>query len=268
MHAMPTLFVSHGAPTLALEPGRTGPMLQTLGQQLPHPSAILAISPHWSTATPRVGHRATQSVLHDFSGFPAPLYALNYPAAGAPALAERTVTLLCEAGLDAALDDARGLDHGAWVPLRYLYPNADVPVTQLSLQRHQPPAYHYRLGQQLAPLARDGVLVMASGSFTHNLRDLRMTDGDSREAHDSYADEFAQWFIERMQAGDLDALFDYRARAPHATRAHPSDEHLLPLFVAMGASDDWTRHTHLDTGSTYGVLRMDAFVFADAARTV
>ncbi|MBN9117410.1 MAG: dioxygenase, partial [Pandoraea sp.] len=164
MSALPTLFVSHGSPLLAVDPGRTGPLLTALGRAVPRPREILVISPHWSTPALRVGSLAQQRTIHDFGGFPRELYALEYPAAGAPALAERTVQMLRDAGLPATTDGQWGLDHGAWVPLRYLYPDADVPVTQLSLQRHERPEQQYRLGQHLAPLAQDGTLILASGS--------------------------------------------------------------------------------------------------------
>ncbi|GAB3625288.1 aromatic ring-opening dioxygenase LigB [Pandoraea terrae] len=265
--ALPSLYVSHGAPLLAIEPGRTGPLLSALGRTLPRPKEILVISPHWTTPTPRVGSLAQQRTIHDFGGFPRELYELQYPAAGAPALAERTAGLLRGAGLPAALDDQWGLDHGAWVPLRYLYPDADVPVTQLSLQRQQGPEYHYRVGQALAPLAREGVLILTSGSFTHNLHEVFRTQNED-EVEAPYLREFVAWFTEHMAALDLQALFDYRARAPHAQRAHPTDEHLLPIFVALGAADDAAKQTHFDSGSTFGVLRMDAFAFGSAAPTV
>lgn len=261
--ALPSLFVSHGSPMLALEPGKTGPLLRSIGARLPRPKTILIMSPHWETRTPRIGHRLKPSIRHDFSGFPSALYALDYPALGAPHLAERVTDWLREAGLDTQTDDDWGLDHGSWVPLRYLYPHADVPVVQLSLQSHQPPAYHYRIGQLLAPLAHEGILLIGSGSFTHNLQELRPSAiqiGDEPESA-VHTTEFLQWFLTQMQSGNLTALLDYRHLAPHAVRAHPTDEHLLSLFFAMGASDDWTQSVHLDSGSTYHSLRMDAFAF-------
>ena len=261
--ALPSLFLSHGSPMLAVEPGLTGPLLAQIGQRLPRPEAIVVVSPHWSSQTPRTGHLHKQHVIHDFGGFPAPLYALDYPAGGAPQLAARIAALLRDAGLPAQTDDDWGLDHGAWVPLRYVYPQADIPVLQLSLQAHQPPAYHYRIGQLLAPLAQEGILLIGSGSFTHNLGEIRRHSASTDAA--PYTLEFLQWFLEQMQAGRLQALLDYRSLAPHAVRAHPSDEHLLTLFFAMGAADDWTRLVHLDSGSTYHSLRMDAFAFGNAA---
>ncbi|AKM29950.1 dioxygenase [Pandoraea faecigallinarum] len=264
MSALPTLFVSHGSPLLAVEPGRTGPLLTALGRAVPRPREILVISPHWSTPAPRVGSLAQQRTIHDFGSFPRELYALGYPAPGAPALAARTAQLLRDAGLPAVTDDQWGLDHGAWVPLSYLYPDADIPVTQLSLQRHMRPEYQYRLGQTLAQLANEDVLIVASGSFTHNLHEVFRAPSEDR-AEAPYLAEFVAWFTEHLAKMDLDALFDYRARAPHAERAHPTDEHLLPIYVAMGAADNALSQTHFDTGSTYGALRMDAFAFGSAA---
>lgn len=260
---LPSLFVSHGSPMLAVEPGRTGPLLAGIGATLPTPRAIVVLSPHWETVTARVGNQQKPRVIHDFGGFPQALYQLDYPASGAPALAEHVARLLRDGGVEAGTDGGWGLDHGTWVPLRYLYPQADVPVVQLSLQPHMPPDYHFRVGQLLAPLAKEGILLVGSGSFTHNLRELRRNDPDAPDA--PHTAEFLQWFLERMRAGDLEGLFGYRTTAPHAVRTHPSDEHLLTLFFAMGAADDWTRFVHLDSGSTYHSLRMDAFAFGSAS---
>lgn len=260
---LPSLFVSHGSPMLAVEPGRTGPMLHQLGTTLPRPQAIVVMSPHWATPAPRVGNLLKQRVIHDFGGFPSALYELDYPASGAPALAERITGLLRDAGLPAQTDDSWGLDHGTWVPMRYLYPQADIPVVQLSMQPHLPALYHYQVGQLLAPLASEGILLIGSGSFTHNLRELRRSELDADTAPHTL--EFLQWFLQHMRAGDLETLLNYRQLAPHAVRVHPSDEHLLTLFFAMGAADDWTRLVHLDSGTTYHSLRMDSFAFGTAS---
>jgi len=256
---LPSLFVSHGSPMLAVQPGRTGPLLAGIGSNLPRPRAIVVVSPHWETMSARVGNLLKQPVIHDFGGFPPDLYQLDYPAPGAPALAEHVARRLRDGGVEAHTDGSWGLDHGAWVPLRYLYPQADVPVIQLSLQSHQPPEYHFRVGQLLASLGTEGILLVGSGSFTHNLREMRRDDPAMPEA--PHTAEFLHWFLDRMQAGDLEALFGYRATAPHAVRTHPTDEHLLTLFFAMGAADDWRQFVHLDSGSTYHSLRMDAFAF-------
>ena len=257
----PTLFISHGAPTLAIEPGRTGAMLGALAARLPKPRAVLVVSPHWSSAEPQVSCAPRQHAVHDFGGFPPALYELEYNAPGAPELADQVVSLLASAGVPAQLTDEAGLDHGAWVVLRYLFPDADIPVTQLSLQQQQGPAYQFKIGQALRALQRDGVLVIGSGSFTHNLREIRFGNNAEQIEAEPYVEEFGNWMKAKLADHDLDALLDYRSRAPHAVRAHPSEEHLLPLFIALGAADDWTAQQHFDTGTTYGVLRMDAFAF-------
>ena len=256
MPRAPSLFVSHGSPMFALEPGLLGPNLQRIGERLTALTAIVVVSPHWQTRGVRVGGAASPETIHDFGGFPPPLYALQYPVRGAPELASQTVDLLRTAGFDAALDPHRGLDHGAWVPLRYLKPDGDVPVLQVSLPLDLDAAGALRLGAALKPLRERGVLVVGSGSLTHNLYEFRQHIRDPE-----YAQAFADWIADAVARGDVDALVDYRARAPHAARAHPTEEHYLPLLVALGASDlDEPRH-RVEGGMTYGVLSMDSFGF-------
>ena len=255
---IPCLFVSHGAPTLATTPGRTGPLLAGLGQCLPAPDSILVVSAHWDTQLPTVSNTPCPKTLHDFGGFPDELYTLQYPAPGAPQLAERARALLIDANFETLVDAYRGLDHGAWVPLRYLYPEADIPVTQLSIQSACDPAHHYRLGQALAPLREEGVLVLATGSVTHNLADFRNPDPNAPALE--YVAAFSDWIAERIAAGALEDLLDYRSRAPFSRRAQPTEDHLLPLFVALGAAaGDPARRHH--SGTTYGILAMDAYSF-------
>ena len=256
----PALFVSHGSPMFALEPGRLGPALMRLGGQLDGLQAIVVVSPHWQTRGLRVSAAATPPTIHDFGGFPAPLYALRYEPPGAPALARDIVPLLAEAGFAAQLDEQRGLDHGAWVPLRYLKPRADVPVLQVSLPHDLDAAGALRLGRALAPLRARGVLVVGSGSLTHNLYEFRQHLDDAE-----YAQAFADWIGAAVARRDVEALVDYRARAPHAARAHPTEEHFLPLLVAAGAADDDARGNLLAGGMTYGILSMDSFVWGAAA---
>jgi len=261
MSNLPTLFVSHGAPTLALEPGATGARLRSLAAALPRPREILVISAHWDTAVPRVGAVAAQKLIYDFSGFPDELYRIRYPAPGAPQLARRVRALLVEAGIAAELDAERGLDHGAWVPLLFMYPDATVPVTQLSLQSRLGPAHHYRLGQALSALRGEGVLIVGSGSFTHNLYEAGRHAVDAPP--ESYVGEFREWMRTELNAGRLENLFDYRRLAPHGARAHPTEEHLLPLFVAMGAAGARPRVRHVHDATTYGILAMDIFAFGN-----
>jgi 4,5-DOPA dioxygenase extradiol len=256
MSRIPALFISHGSPMFALEPGLLGPNLERVGAQLPQLAAIVIVSPHWQTRGVRVTAAAMPETIHDFGGFPTPLYALQYPARGEPQLAAQITGRLQAAGFDAAIDARRGLDHGAWVPLRYLRPAADVPVLQVSLPHDIDAAGALRLGQALAPLRERGVLVIGSGSLTHNLHEFRQHIGDPE-----YAQAFADWVAQAVDRGDVDALVHYRARAPHAARAHPTEEHYLPLLVALGASDaDETRQL-VAGGMTYGVLSMDSFGF-------
>jgi 4,5-DOPA dioxygenase extradiol len=256
MTTAPALFISHGSPMFALEPGLLGPNLHAIGKLLPDVTAVLVVSPHWQTRGVRVGSSAMPATLHDFGGFPAPLYQLQYPAPGAPALAQDTARLLARAGFEAALDAHRGLDHGAWVPLRYLFPQADVPVFQVSLPHDLDAAGALRLGQALAPLRARGVLVVGSGSLTHNLYEFRQHIRDPE-----YAQRFADWVGDAVAARDVEALVAYRDRAPQAARAHPSEEHYLPLLVALGASNDEERGMPIEGGMTHGVLSMDSFGF-------
>jgi 4,5-DOPA dioxygenase extradiol len=257
----PVLFVSHGAPTFALEPGRLGPRLTAVGAELPRPRAVLVVSPHWTTRGLRVSTAARPATVHDFGGFDRQLYDIQYPAAGHPALAQRTAELLQAAGWPAQVDAAQGLDHGAWVPLRFLYPQADVPVFQLSLPAGLTSAQAYALGRALMPLRDEGVLVVGSGSLTHNLYEFRMDD-DGREA--DYAVEFAAWVRQAVEARDHDRLARTLDIAPHAQRAHPTSEHFLPLLVAAGAAGVADGVQTLEGGITYGVLSMDSYLFGAA----
>jgi 4,5-DOPA dioxygenase extradiol len=177
MARLPSLFISHGAPTFALEPGQAGPQLTALGRALPRPEAVLVVSPHWMTPSPRVGLVARPQTIHDFGGFDPALYRIDYPAPGHPSLARKALEALATAGLPALADERRGLDHGAWVPLLHLYPRADVPVFQVSLPSRLAAESDWAFGQALAPLAGDGVLIVGSGSLTHNLADFRSGHG-------------------------------------------------------------------------------------------
>ncbi len=257
MPTLPSLFVSHGAPTLLLEGGATVEFLSGLGATLPRPQAILCISAHWDLAQPRVSAAPRPETIHDFYGFPEALYRMRYPAPGAPALAARTLALLGEAGIACAADPDRGLDHGAWVPLARLYPDADIPVTQLSVSSSRDMRWHVALGAALAALRVEGVLILASGGATHNLREFgryRLEDPPP-----AYVEEFDAWLEETVAAGDVQGLCNYREYAPHAARNQPTEEHFVPLAVAMGAGSGGGRRLH--AGHTWGVLSMAAWAF-------
>lgn len=260
---LPSLFVPHGSPFFALDPGAAGTALRSAVQYLPRrPRAIVVVSAHWQTEHIQVGNAHDMQTLHDFWGFPEPLYDIEYPAPGEPMLAERFVTHLNDAGF-AAIASPRGLDHGAWIPLRLMFPEADIPVVPLSLLAAGDTRQHYRLGATLAPVLDDDVLLVGSGNMTHNLRDV-LSPKLSLGGTGSYAQEFADWFAEQLAAGDLDRLFDYRRIAPHAVRAHPGEEHLLPLFVALGATGaagrGW-RIRRLHAGVEMQALAMDSYLF-------
>lgn len=252
------LFLSHGAPTLPLENVASRHFLEGLAATMPRPSAILVISAHWETRTPTVNAVLHNQTVHDFAGFPKELYRLSYPAPGAPQLAERIVDLLAEAGLPAATDTARGLDHGAWVPLMLAWPDADIPVLQLSVQSQLGPGHHLEVGRAIAPLADEGVLITASGSFTHDLSSWRGQEG---MAEPEWVTAFADWFDLALCQGRTCDLLAYRRLAPNAVRNHPTEEHLLPLFVALGAAGNNASAKRLHSSATYGVLRMDAYAF-------
>ena len=255
MTAQPSLFISHGAPTFALEPGRAGAALSALGKSLATPRAVLVVSAHWFTRDVAVTSGPQPPTIHDFGGFPRELYALRYPAPGAPALAAEAARLLADAGWRASLDGARGLDHGAWVPLMHLFPAATVPVFQVSMPQTLDTAAALRLGATLAPLREQGVLIVGSGSLTHNLDDFR---GETDQIA-PYAQAFSQWIRERVLRRDVAALVDYRRQAPEAARAHPTEDHLLPLLVALGASQAADTPSVIEGGILYGMLSMDAF---------
>jgi 4,5-DOPA dioxygenase extradiol len=258
--SMPALFVSHGAPTVILDESPVRTFLSKLSEAVGKPDAILAVSAHWESDVPVLSNAEKPETIYDFYGFPDAMYRLSYPAPGAPGLAESTRKLLMEAGLTPAASEPRGLDHGAWVPLMLGWPDADIPVTQLSIQPARDPAWHFRVGEALRPLRDDNVLIMGSGNLTHNLREFRGHALDSEP--ESWARAFEEWAGWAICEGRTEDLLDYRARAPEAVRNHPTDEHLLPLFVAMGAGSPGVMGRHLHHSYTYGVLAMDAFAFS------
>ena len=255
-----TLFVPHGAPTFALNPGAAGAALSTLAATLPLPRAIVIVSAHWDTAVPTVGFAERPETIHDFWGFPEELYGLRYPATGCREASEEVVAALKAAGLPVATDSSRGLDHGAWVPLRLMFPDAEVPVIPVSIQSRGGPEAAYQLGQALAPLAAKGFLIIASGNVTHNLRDYQMAARSGGQTP-AYVRQFTDWLAERLAAKDIDALLDYRRQAPGGMQAHPSDEHLLPLYVALGAGGENARAERFHAGIDDYVIAMDAYAF-------
>jgi 4,5-DOPA dioxygenase extradiol len=255
---LPSVFISHGSPMHALEPGAAGEAWRALGRRLGKPAAIVISSAHWETQLPMLTGNPRPETIHDFSGFPEPLYGLRYPAAGAPEVARRAQELLKQAGFPAAIDGCRGLDHGAWSPLLYAYPEADVPVVQISVQPALGPRHHLNLGRALRPLKNENILIVGSGHLTHNLRDWARGAG----AAAPYAREFQQWVKEKLEQKDFESLLDYRSRSPHGARAHPTDEHFLPLFFALGAAGGTSAPERIYDAIESGVLAMDAYLFS------
>jgi len=260
----PVIFISHGAPTFAIDPGVLGPWLQVLGAQLPEIRAVLVVSPHWQTRNVKVMTTARPETVHDFGGFPSRLYSLRYPAAGQPELAGEAARLLTQSAFNTQFDDHRGLDHGAWVPLRYLFPKANVPVFQVSIPFSLDTGQALRLGQALAPLREQGVLIVASGSMTHNLNEFRQ----SASVPQAYAREFANWVKAAVLTNAIDPLVRYRSEVPHAERAHPTEAHFLPLLVALGAQTEGETVQRIDGGIIHGVLSMDSYVWGMPAQAL
>ncbi|MEE5042065.1 class III extradiol ring-cleavage dioxygenase [Pseudomonas alliivorans] len=252
----PSLFISHGSPMLALEPGESGPALARLAAEMPRPRAIVMVSAHWESHELIVNGNPQPETWHDFGGFAAELFAVQYPAPGLPDLTRKVVELLAASGLPAHVDSRRPFDHGVWVPLSLMYPEADIPVVQISLPSRQGPELQTLIGQTLAGLRAEGVLIIGSGSITHNLGELSW-NGDSPRV-EPWAQAFRDWMIDKLSSNDESALHHYRSLAPHAVRAHPSDEHLLPLYFARGAGGEFSV---AHQGFTMGALGMDIYRF-------
>lgn len=266
---LPSLYLSHGSPMIALEPGEAGAFLQRLGPAIDatfgRPKAVVVASPHTATRTPYLLGAAQHDTIHDFGGFPAPLYEIRYDAPGSPDVAQRAAELMRAHDVAVEVAPEGGLDHGIWTLLRYMWPKADVPVVPLSLVPSRKPADQWRIGEALAPLAAEGVLVIGSGSLTHNLR-LFMTQRppiDAPETED--AARFRHWVAERSAARDWNALIDYRHAAPAAVEMHPTDEHWLPFYIAAGAGGREAVPQRIHDSMTYGFLAMDAYAFGAGA---
>jgi 4,5-DOPA dioxygenase extradiol len=242
-----------------------------LARDLPRPRAVLVASAHWETELPMVGTAERPATVHDFGGFPPALERIRYPAPGAPELAGRVLALLAAAGLPASANGCRGLDHGAWVPLLHMYPQADVPVFEVSIQTSLGAPHHLRLGAALAPLTNEGVLIVGSGSITHNLADWGRSVHDhglqaAPQASLPYVQAFRDAIEAALRRGDVDLLADYRERLPQAQRAHPTEEHLLPLLVAYAAASERPAVQRIDLGVDGGAVAMDVFVFRPASQ--
>lgn len=250
-----SVFISHGAPDLLEHPELPAHrFLSELGRMIGTPRAIVVVSAHWSTAVPMLEVSPQPQTIHDFGGFSPALQRFEYRAPGAPEVALELARALTSAGFEVGTAE-RGLDHGAWVPLAIAFPKAGVPIVQLSLQASRDARHHYELGRAMRSSAAD-VLILASGGATHSLREL----GHPEECPAAWSKAFDDWLVDKIEAGDVEALLGWNERAPHALRSHPTSEHLLPLFVALGASRDG-RGRALHRSTTYGSLAMTAFAF-------
>ena len=259
MTRLPTLFVSHGAPTLAIDDGPAHQFLKTCGKTLGRPKAVLMLSAHFEAPTATLTGSASPGTIHDFWGFPDALYDITYPAPGDPALAQRVSNLLSKAGVETHVDEERGLDHGAWIPLSLMYPDADIPVVQLSIDARRGAAYHLRLGEVLRPLRDEGVLIIGSGGATHNLSHAIRAPQD--EPIVEWANTFREWLADTVENDRRDDLANYRDIAPDAIRNHPTNEHFFPLLCAIGAPVPGEPRRRIHVSDTYGALAMDAYMF-------
>ena len=256
---LPTIFISHGAPTIALESTPASLFLQELGSKLPRPKAILTISAHWTTPHPQFSLSSNPITIHDFGGFPPALYELQYAAPGAPELSLRAAELLKQAGIECATVPERGYDHGVWIPLQLMFPAADIPIAQLSCQPAAAPVDHFKIGQALTSLRDEGVLIIASGTAVHNLGTISLNAEPP-----AWAVKFEQWLYDEVNSGKANNLLQYRALVPEGAIAHPSTEHFQPIFVALGAAsnnDGHFRGSVLHRSWAYGCLSMAAYAF-------
>jgi len=257
----PALFVSHGAPTAALEDDAYTRSLGAWARGRPRPHAVIVVSAHAEALGPvRVNVSAQPSLIYDFYGFPPPLYALRYPAPGAPDLAREVAGALADAGMEPVLDAQRGWDHGVWVPLHLLYPAADVPVVAVSLPVPRSPDLLLAMGRALSPLREKGVLLFGSGGIVHNLHRLRWDDGGGPP--EAWAAAFGTWVDERLAVLDVAGLRAYAAQAPHAELAVPTSEHFDPVFFVLGARDTRDRVEGVYDGFRYGTLSLRSFALA------
>lgn len=263
---MPTLFISHGSPMLAVVDSAARRFLAALGPKLPRPTAVVVVSAHHDAAPTEITAAEWPETIHDFGGFPAELYELEYRAPGDPQLARAIARQLTASSLAARVEPRRGLDHGAWIPLSLMFPRADVPVLQVSLDSSQPPEHHLKLGRALQPLRDAGALIVGSGGATHNLS-LYFQAGDRSDDSPplEFVEAFNEWTAGAIAARRLDDLLRYRERAPYAAQNHPTPEHYLPLFVALGAAQDDEPGARIHASYDRGLLSLDAYAFGLAA---
>lgn len=263
MAMTPSLFISHGSPDIVITDTAARTFLQEFSRKGPRPEAIVVVSAHFEAGGVAITGDTNPVTIHDFGGFAPELFKIEYAAPGCPALADRMASMLRSSGLAAGVVCNHGFDHGTWAPLCLMYPEADIPVVQVSVDPHAGPVHHYNLGQSLEPLRRDNILVMGSGSMTHNLKEAfaAFRGGERNAAVPPWVGQFVAWMENKIEAADVDALLAYRDRSPFAVENHPTEEHLLPLFCAIGAAGNGWKGRKLHGSCEFGVLSMDAYAF-------
>lgn len=264
MPVFPPLFLSHGAPNMGLRDIPVRDFLRSLGERFQKPDAIISISAHFETDGVAVVSDPAPDMIYDFRGFEKELHEFIYPAPGEPALAAEVFSSLRNAGLPVMVVPKRGFDHGTWVPLSLVYPDASIPVVQVSIDPEQTPEFHYRMGKALAGFPARNIAVIGTGNITHNLSALF---GKGRDAHldaniKRYVAEFLEWLDLQLESGNSDNLLNYREKAPYAAENHPTDEHFLPIFAALGAAGSSATATKLHSSFDFDFLAMDAWAFA------
>jgi 4,5-DOPA dioxygenase extradiol len=257
---LPTLFISHGGPDIVIADSPARDFLRGYGKTLGKPRAIVIASAHFNTSRPAVVGDAHPAMIYDFAGFPRELSEMVYPAPGDPVIAVKVAGLLEAAGFAPVIAKERGFDHGTWAPLMLLYPDADVPVVQLSVQPQRDPAYHLALGRALATLREENILLIGSGSATHNLHEFFRGGHAPGEDPPEWVAQFDEWLHEKLEQGAVDDLVNYRQLAPYAAENHPTEEHLLPLFIPLGAARD-RKGERVHASYANGVLAMDTYAF-------
>ncbi|WHY85660.1 class III extradiol ring-cleavage dioxygenase [Neobacillus novalis] len=257
---IPSLFVAHGSPLLAIENNEYTKFLTQLGQNMPRPKAVILFSAHWESNVQKVSDVDQYSTIYDFGGFDEALYKIQYPAHGNQQIAKEIEGLFTESGVPFEFDTQRGLDHGAWIVLRLLYPNADIPVISMSVNSRLTPEEQYKIGKTLSALRAQDILVIASGGTVHNLRAVKWNDNGQV---DQWALEFEDWLAYHLEKWDLTTLFKYDSLAPNAEIAVPpyGSEHFIPIFYAMGAADDSRNATLLHRSFRYGNLSHSVWQF-------
>ncbi len=254
---MPSYFFAHGAPSIVLEDNEYTQLLKNFHRNMPKPKAIVLFSAHWEETVQSIGAADTYETIYDFGGFQDELYRMTYPAKSDRTLSKQVHSLFAKHGIQSVLNEKRGLDHGAWAVLKLLYPDADIPVVALSVNRHLTNEEQYQIGKALAELREQEILIIGSGGTVHNLRKLNWRS----EEVDTWAEQFDNWLQDKIETWDTETLFRYRELAPFAQEAVPTSEHFIPLLLAMGTGDSNRQAKLLHRSYQYGNLSLSCWQF-------